>query len=85
VNKDKRIMASGSIHPHAFIVLRNIVYVVGSSVFPGLVKISRGQLLPSGGTGESVQTVVRRAQVICFCAVASGDRRPEATPSSGAF
>ena len=35
---------------------------VGASVFPGLVKVTRG-----GQEGQ--QTVVRRAQVICECAL----------------
>ncbi|KAF9562003.1 hypothetical protein CPC08DRAFT_663746 [Agrocybe pediades] len=38
---------------------------VGATIFPGLAKVSRA------GTGmdETVQTVVRRAQVICECAM----------------
>jgi len=42
---------------------------VGATIFPGLVKITRGQLLPNGQYGENAQTVVRRAQVICECAM----------------
>ncbi|KAI9573031.1 hypothetical protein HD554DRAFT_2276092 [Boletus coccyginus] len=38
---------------------------VGSTVFPGLVKVSRGV----GSDQENVQTVVRRAQVMCECAL----------------
>ncbi|KAG9311476.1 hypothetical protein JVU11DRAFT_8591 [Chiua virens] len=37
---------------------------VGTSVFPGLVKVSRGS-----NNGDNVQTVVRRAQVMCECAL----------------
>jgi len=40
---------------------------VGATIFPGLVKVSRGP----GGGAENIQTVVRRAQVICECALAS--------------
>ncbi|KAG6900820.1 hypothetical protein C0993_000139 [Termitomyces sp. T159_Od127] len=36
---------------------------VGATIFPGLVKLTRG---PSG---ENIQTVVRRAQVVCECAM----------------
>ena len=40
---------------------------VGACVFPGLVKVSR----PTGAgvSAEDVQTVVRRAQVMCQCAL----------------
>jgi len=37
---------------------------VGATIFPGLVKVSRVT-----GTQSTVQTVVRRAQVICECAM----------------
>ncbi|KDR78967.1 hypothetical protein GALMADRAFT_94170 [Galerina marginata CBS 339.88] len=40
---------------------------VGATIFPGLVKVSRGGTIP--GMEETVQTVVRRAQVICECAM----------------
>jgi len=40
---------------------------VGATIFPGLVKVTRG---PGQGS-ENIQTVVRRAQVICECALAS--------------
>ncbi|KAF7976616.1 hypothetical protein HWV62_2284 [Athelia sp. TMB] len=40
---------------------------VGATIFPGLVKVTRGP----GNGGENIQTVVRRAQVICECALAS--------------
>lgn len=39
---------------------------VGATIFPGLVKVTRGP-----AQGENIQTVVRRAQVICECALAS--------------
>ncbi|KAI0077071.1 hypothetical protein K474DRAFT_1772052 [Panus rudis PR-1116 ss-1] len=42
---------------------------VGATVFPGLVKVTRGVLAPNGQPTEHVQTVVRRAQVICECAL----------------
>lgn len=44
---------------------------VGATIFPGLVKVTRGPMTPGGQAAESVQTVVRRAQVICECAMAS--------------
>jgi len=40
---------------------------VGATIFPGLVKVSRAATEP--GKEETVQTVVRRAQVICECAM----------------
>ncbi|CAE6427347.1 unnamed protein product [Rhizoctonia solani] len=42
---------------------------VGACVFPGLVKVSRGTAIPGQGEPETTQTVVRRAQVICGCAL----------------
>ncbi|KAI0696314.1 hypothetical protein C8T65DRAFT_664002 [Cerioporus squamosus] len=45
---------------------------VGATVFPGLVKVSRGPSGPNGISTENVQTVVRRAQVICECALVGG-------------
>ena len=45
---------------------------VGATVFPGLVKVSRGPPGPNGVSTENVQTVVRRAQVICECALMGG-------------
>ncbi|KIY64852.1 hypothetical protein CYLTODRAFT_492802 [Cylindrobasidium torrendii FP15055 ss-10] len=45
---------------------------VGATIFPGLVKVTRGAPLPDGSaSGETTQTVVRRAQVICQCAMNS--------------
>ncbi|KAI0052236.1 hypothetical protein FA95DRAFT_1675230 [Auriscalpium vulgare] len=45
---------------------------VGATIFPGLVKVSPGPT--TGGADEdcTVQTVVRRAQVICECALNAG-------------
>lgn len=43
---------------------------VGATIFPGLVKVTRGPPTPGGQEAESIQTVVRRAQVICECALA---------------
>jgi len=40
---------------------------VGACVFPGLVKVSRPS--SGGASAEDVQTVVRRAQVVCQCAL----------------
>lgn len=48
----------------------NIADRVGATVFPGLVKVSKGAVGPDGKTPEMIQTVVRRAQVICECALA---------------
>ncbi|KAG6812370.1 hypothetical protein H0H92_003181 [Tricholoma furcatifolium] len=42
---------------------------VGATIFPGLVKVTRGLQLPNGQYGENMQSVVRRAQVICECAM----------------
>ncbi|THH32257.1 hypothetical protein EUX98_g1935 [Antrodiella citrinella] len=42
---------------------------VGATVFPGLVKVTRGVMGPNGQQGEHGQTVMRRAQVICECAL----------------
>ncbi|KAF9267950.1 hypothetical protein L218DRAFT_854378 [Marasmius fiardii PR-910] len=48
---------------------------VGATIFPGLVKLTRGESLP-GSQPEAVQNIVRRAQVICECALASGSSSP---------
>lgn len=60
---------------------------VGSTVFPGLVKVSRGVPLPDGTPGELVQTVVRRAQCVCECAMLpqtpSVPSPPSQTPQPG--
>lgn len=44
---------------------------VGATIFPGLVKVTRGPMVPGGQVPETIQTVVRRAQVICECAMVS--------------
>ncbi|KAI0636056.1 hypothetical protein C8Q77DRAFT_1170605 [Trametes polyzona] len=51
---------------------------VGASVFPGLVKVTRGV---AGQSAEGAQTVVRRAQVICECAL-FGAQAAQPTPTS---
>ncbi|KAH9847703.1 hypothetical protein C2E23DRAFT_787174 [Lenzites betulinus] len=52
---------------------------VGATVFPGLVKVTRGV---AGQSPDAMQTVVRRAQVICECALAGGVQAPAtSTPS----
>ena len=43
--------------------------VVGATIFPGLVKVTRSP------EGENVQTVMRRAQVICGCAMNGTQQR----------
>lgn len=42
---------------------------VGATIFPGLVKVSRTPPGPGVSLGDTTQTVVRRAQVICECAL----------------
>ncbi len=42
---------------------------VGATIFPGLVKVSRNLPGPGVPSGDTAQTVVRRAQVICECAL----------------
>jgi hypothetical protein len=42
---------------------------VGATIFPGLIKVTRGPASPSGQAANHVQAVVRRAQVICECAL----------------
>lgn len=42
---------------------------VGACVFPGLVKVSKTAADGSTKSGDDIQTVVRRAQVICECAL----------------
>ncbi|KAJ2929363.1 hypothetical protein H1R20_g7717, partial [Candolleomyces eurysporus] len=42
---------------------------VGATIFPGLVKISKAPPAPNGEVGEKNHIVVRRAQVICECAM----------------
>jgi len=42
---------------------------VGATIFPGLVKVTQGVKHQNGEIGDNIQTVVRRAQVICECAL----------------
>jgi len=42
---------------------------VGATIFPGLVKVSRTPSGPGVAPGDNTQTVMRRAQVICECAL----------------
>jgi hypothetical protein len=42
---------------------------VGATIFPGLVKVSRTLPGPGIALGDTMQMVVRRAQVICECAL----------------
>ncbi|KZT53687.1 hypothetical protein CALCODRAFT_528386 [Calocera cornea HHB12733] len=62
---------------------RGEVDTVGATVFPGLVKVT---LAPPGGLGakedgsNTLSTVVRRAQVICQCALV-GLATPQPTPA----
>lgn len=53
------------------------VDLVGATVFPGLVKVSKN----ADGSAEMVQTVVRRAQVICACALAPRVSAPSSAGS----
>ncbi|ESK95339.1 hypothetical protein Moror_3911 [Moniliophthora roreri MCA 2997] len=45
---------------------------VGATIFPGLVKVAKAPSVPGTQPIDSVQNVVRRAQVICECALFSG-------------
>jgi hypothetical protein len=42
---------------------------VGATIFPGLVKTSRNRPGPGVASGDITNTVVRRAEVICECAL----------------
>jgi len=42
---------------------------VGVTIFPGLVKVTRTLPGPGIALGDTMKTVVRRAQVICECAL----------------
>lgn len=44
---------------------------VGATIFPGLVKVTRNPTTSGSQGSENIQTVVRRAQVICECALAT--------------
>lgn len=45
---------------------------VGATVFPGLVKVTKGATGPGGQSQDNGQIVVRRAQVLCECALNIG-------------
>ncbi|KAG2348027.1 hypothetical protein BDR05DRAFT_875197 [Suillus weaverae] len=49
---------------------------VGATIFPGLVKVTRGSVPATEQNQETVHTVVRRAQVICECALVSSGNVP---------
>ncbi|KAI9509806.1 hypothetical protein F5148DRAFT_996086 [Russula earlei] len=53
---------------------------VGATIFPGLVKVSRTPPGPGVATGDTTQTVVRRAQVICECALQATSYPASAPP-----
>ncbi|KAK7460380.1 hypothetical protein VKT23_009103 [Stygiomarasmius scandens] len=56
---------------------------VGATIFPGLVKVNRQasnmETMQQQGQPETVQTVVRRAQVICECALGGNPSTPSNT------
>lgn len=49
---------------------------VGATIFPGLVKVTKGNVAATEQNQETVHTVVRRAQVICECALALSGNMP---------
>lgn len=49
---------------------------VGATIFPGLVKVTKGNVAATEQNQETVHTVVRRAQVICECALALSGNVP---------
>lgn len=53
---------------------------VGATIFPGLVKVSRTLPGPGAAPGDNTQTVVRRAQVICECALLASSYTVSAPP-----
>ncbi|KAL0579585.1 hypothetical protein V5O48_002423 [Marasmius crinis-equi] len=56
---------------------------VGATIFPGLVKLTKGDSVPGpDAQPESVQNIVRRAQVICECALNSGSIGPPSLPGT---
>jgi len=71
--RDGRIAAVGRL-PGAAGRVDRVLDASGRIVFPGLVKVTKCPAKP-GNAGneesENMQTVVRRAQVICECALAS--------------
>jgi len=69
---------------------RGQVDTVGACVFPGLVKVTLAPEAANGQNGQmnggdnTVSTVVRRAQVICQCALTGGIPTPQPTPTEPA-
>ena len=57
---------------------------VGATVFPGLVKVTRGKSAANGSGAPHTQTVVRRAQVICECALGICSAPQNPAPQNGA-
>lgn len=55
---------------------------VGATIFPGLVKVTRGQVSLDGQQTEHVHTVMRRAQVMCECALIGSMALPAPAPSA---
>lgn len=55
---------------------------VGATVFPGLVKVTKGMETPNGRSVENVQAVMRRAQVICECALLGSIPERISSPAS---
>jgi hypothetical protein len=53
---------------------------VGATIFPGLVKVSHPPPGPGVTPGHTTQTVVRRAQVICECALQATSYPGSAAP-----
>jgi hypothetical protein len=53
---------------------------VGATIFPGLVKVSHTPPGPGVAPGNTSQTVVRRAQVICECALQATSYPASAQP-----
>jgi hypothetical protein len=49
---------------------------VGATIFPGLVKVTKGSTQLMEQNQETAHTVVRRAQVICECALVSSGNVP---------
>ncbi|KAI0319524.1 hypothetical protein OF83DRAFT_1260044 [Amylostereum chailletii] len=53
---------------------------VGATIFPGLVKVSKAPGALGAQPTDNLQTVVRRAQVICECALTAGPNGPPGSP-----
>ncbi|KAF8315491.1 uncharacterized protein EI90DRAFT_2946518, partial [Cantharellus anzutake] len=57
---------------------------VGACVFPGLVKVARGVNGSASDDTDGGQSVIRRAQVVCECALGLGDVVVAANPGAAA-